>query len=45
MSNSNDRSRDELTIEELDAVNGGSKPKAIEIQDYGFGVSMPVTTG
>jgi hypothetical protein len=26
MSNSNDRSRDELTIEQLDAVNGGTEP-------------------
>ena len=46
MSKANDTSRDELTIEQLDAVNGGSsKPKAFEIQDYGFGVSMPVHTG
>jgi bacteriocin-like protein len=30
-------SRDELTIEELDAVNGGSGNKAIEIKDWGFG--------
>jgi len=34
----------ELTDDELDVVNGGSDHKAIEIKDYGFGVSMPVTT-
>lgn len=32
----------ELTAEELDGVVGGTG--AIEITDYGFGVSMPVTT-
>ena len=34
----------ELVDDELDAVSGGSDYKAIEIKDYGFGVSMPVTT-
>jgi bacteriocin-like protein len=44
----------ELTDNELDSVTGGTSKetktppktgtKAIEIQDYGFGVSMPVTT-
>ena len=34
----------ELVDDELDAVSGGSDHKAIEIKDYGFGVSMPVTT-
>jgi bacteriocin-like protein len=34
----------ELTDDELDVVSGGSDHKAIEIKDYGFGVSMPVTT-
>jgi hypothetical protein len=43
MSKTNDTSR-ELTSDELDAVSGGSDHKAIEIKDYGFGVSMPVTT-
>jgi hypothetical protein len=45
----------ELTTEELDGVSGGtpaapkktappkSEPVAIEVQDYGFGVSMPVS--
>jgi hypothetical protein len=44
----------ELTDEQLDNVSAGTPPKetskptspqkAIEIQDYGFGVTMPVTT-
>ena len=45
----------ELTEEQLNQVSAGTPPKetssttskpkqAIEIQDYGFGVSMPVTT-
>lgn len=36
----------ELKSEETDQVRGGTtKPgQAIEIQDYGFGVSMPVST-
>ena len=34
----------ELVDDELHAVSGGSDYKAIEIKDYGFGVSMPVTT-
>jgi len=44
----------ELANEQLDQVSGGTPPKqttkqtssqqAIEIQDYGFGVTMPVTT-
>jgi bacteriocin-like protein len=40
---SKERTR-ELTDDELDAVSGGSEPRAFEIKDYGFGVSMPVTT-
>jgi len=39
---------DELTSQDLDQVVGGTDPKPapkpIEISDYGFGVSMPVTT-
>ena len=44
----------QLTDNELDSVAGGTpketktppktETKAIEIDDYGFGVSMPVTT-
>jgi hypothetical protein len=45
----------ELTEEQLDKVSAGTPPKntsstsskptpAIEVTDYGFGVSMPVTT-
>jgi bacteriocin-like protein len=40
---SKERAR-ELTETELNAVSGGSDHKAIEIKDYGFGVSMPITT-
>jgi hypothetical protein len=38
----------EAKIEQADQVRGGQglakSGQAIEIQDYGFGVSMPVTT-
>ena len=35
--------KSELSDEQLDKTSGGGG-KAIEVQDYGFGVGMPVTT-